>query len=111
MFILFYFIVISPVESIKNCTPNSRLNGWCPQLDSTTSELKQVEQNLKSLNRILDQLESNDNDVSNCYSYICIIFILQIEYNFGCIIQVSIYLFILFLGSCARWNSSDKKEH
>lgn len=76
LFILLYFIVISPVESIKNCTPNSRLNGWCPQLDSTTSELKQVEQNLKSLNRILDQLESNDNDVNIYHSYIYITFII-----------------------------------
>ncbi|XP_022170954.1 oxysterol-binding protein-related protein 6-like isoform X1 [Myzus persicae] len=55
--------LISPVESIKNCTPNVRLNGWCSQLDPATSEIKQVEQNLKSLNRILDQLESVDNDV------------------------------------------------
>lgn len=55
--------MISPVESIKNCTPNLRLNGWCSQLDPATSEIKQVEQNLKSLNRILDQLESADNDV------------------------------------------------
>jgi len=62
-FILYYYIVISPVESIKNCTPNVRLNGWCSQLDSANSEIKQVEQNLKSLNRILDQLESVDNDV------------------------------------------------
>lgn len=61
------FTVISPVESIKNCTPNSRLNGWCSQLDPATSELKQVEQNLKSLNRILDQLESVDNDVNIYY--------------------------------------------
>jgi len=32
-------------------------------MDPATSEIKQVEQNLKSLNRILDQLESVDNDV------------------------------------------------
>lgn len=51
---------MSPVESIKN----TRFNGWCSQLDPATSELKQVEQNLKSLNRILDQLESVDNDVN-----------------------------------------------
>lgn len=62
------FSVISPVESIKNCTPNSRLNGWCLQSDTATSELMQVEQSLKSLNRILDQLESVDNDV-NIYHY------------------------------------------
>lgn len=64
-----YFTVISPAESIKNFPTNSRLNGWSLQLDSTTSELKQVEQNLKSLNRILDQLESNDNDVNYCFNY------------------------------------------
>lgn len=64
---LHFIAVISPVESIKNLTPNSRLNGWCSQLDPATSELKQVEQNLKSLNRILDQLESVDNDVNICY--------------------------------------------
>lgn len=61
---MFYLTVISPVESIKNCTPTSRLNGWCSDVDSATSELKQVEQNLKSLNRILDQLESVENDVN-----------------------------------------------
>lgn len=73
-----YFTVISPVESIKNCTPNSRLNGWCSELDPATSELKQVEQNLKSLNRILDQLESVDNDVNIYYNYNNLNFLLYI---------------------------------
>lgn len=71
-----YFAVLSPAESIKNFATNSRLNGWCSQLDSTTSELKQVEQNLKSLNRILDQLESNDNDVNYCFNYYYYLYIL-----------------------------------
>ncbi|XP_050427969.1 oxysterol-binding protein-related protein 6-like isoform X2 [Adelges cooleyi] len=53
--------ILSPVESGK--TPSTRLNGWCSQLDSATSELKHVEQNMKSLNRILDQLESTENDI------------------------------------------------
>ncbi|XP_050522034.1 oxysterol-binding protein-related protein 6-like isoform X2 [Daktulosphaira vitifoliae] len=51
--------------AVNACSSTTQLNGWCSNLvDSATSELKHVEQNMKSLNRILDQLESVENDVS-----------------------------------------------